>query len=72
MSGRRIIELADARSVVYILPVFPGLQADYVWGVERGGSALSTYRERATGVSVSLSVPEGPDTLCLVEEDIRV
>lgn len=39
MSGRRIMELADARSVVYILLVSPGLQADNARWVERGGSA---------------------------------
>lgn len=32
----------------------------------------AAHRERAMGVSVSPSGPEGPKTLCLVEEDIRV
>lgn len=32
----------------------------------------AAHRERAMGVSVSPSGPEGPKTLCLVEEDVRV
>lgn len=32
----------------------------------------AALRERAMGVSVSPSGPEGPKTLCLVEGDVRV